>query len=110
MSLLKGNLDSNNMFTVHDQVRGVRFIAPGAVPSFLGFESANGTDYYLFPDDSGNLRYHTSPPTSSSPNSTGTAIAGVSTAECNRTLSNLGTVAINESIQSDSDLGDDCGD
>jgi len=63
---------------------------------------------YLFTDGT-SLRYSTSVPTNT--NSDGYALDATATSSMvNKQLANLATVAINTSIQSDTDLTDDCGD
>ena len=114
MSLFKGKLDSGNKFTVSDEVTGLEILlgydsTNTAIPAYLQLESPDGTNNFMFWDNSGNLRVDTSAPDSGFATA-GNVITGSSTSGANKTLSNLGTVAINTSIQSDADLGDDCGD
>ena len=52
------------------------------------------TDYYIWIDRGGNLRYHTSMPTDEDAN--GTIIAGSSTAGASKALDNLASVAVAE--------------
>jgi len=109
MSLFKGKLDSAGMFTAQDDVRGLRIIAPGALPSYWSVECADGVDWYFWVNDSDNLIMDNDPPDSSY-DTAGNIVTGAGNSGANRELSNLGTVAISESIQSDTDSTDDLGD
>lgn len=88
MSIFKGNLNSANMFTANDDIRGLRLIAPASLPSFIGLECADGTDWYLWINDDDNLVMHTAAPTSTY-DSVGTVVTGATVSGANAALSNL---------------------
>ena len=99
MSLFKGKLDSGNKFTVSDEVTGLEILKgydgeDNALPAYIQLESADGLDNFMWFDDSVRLRVSTSAPDNDTKNSGGTIITAAGDAGANRTLSNLGTVAI----------------
>lgn len=113
MSLFKGILDAGNKFTAQDTIAGLEILktydSVGPKAAYIQLEDSTGVDNYIWFDDNQNLRHHTSPPTGTTDDG-GSVLSGVTNAQANPALSNLASVAINTSIQSDSDLGDDCGD
>ncbi len=96
MSIFKGwfNRDSSQLFTAEDSIRGLRLTQLANQPAYFGMEAGDGGENYIWFDDSVNMRVSMTPPTSSTRNSGGSVITGASNAGANRTLSNLGTVAI----------------
>lgn len=62
---------------------------------------------YLWADNSNNLRYSTTLPTDQ--NGSGSVLATTAATGANYTLSNLGTVAVNTTLLSDTDVTDDLG-
>lgn len=101
MSLFKGNLDSNNKFKANDDIRGLELIGIGdGIPTYFVFSTGHSTDvrYFYWTDNSGNLRQHTSAPTSAIVDSGGSVIAGSANAGASRTLDNLGTTAVNADV------------
>jgi len=93
MSLMKGNLSSNGLFTATDSIRGLRLIAPGTYPSYFGLECGDGVDWYFWVNNSDNLVMDNDPPASDHATA-GTIVTGSGYGGANKTLSNLGTVAI----------------
>jgi hypothetical protein len=109
MSLLKGRLDSGNLFTAGDDIRGLNLIAPGTAPSYFGWETGDSVKHYVWFDDSDNFRRNTSAPTSANRNSAGTVMYAASAAGANTALSNVASVALPVTIASDTNLTDDLG-
>lgn len=95
--LFKGNL-VQNVLEGSDKIEWLKIKGQDGTadrPSGLVLQAnAAGvmTDYYIWIDRNGNLRYHTSKPTDEDAN--GTIIAGSSTAGASKALDNLASVAI----------------
>lgn len=100
MSIFKGwlNKDGTGQFTAEDVIRGIRLFSIANVPAHFTMEAGDGTENTLWWDDSDNLRRGTSIPTAATRNNTGSVVTGASNAGANRTLSNLGTTAINADL------------
>lgn len=110
MSLIKGT-KVGETFEAREEFRWVKLFADPTAdePSGLVLQSVNDsgtrTNYWLWFDDSGNLRSHTAEP--SDQDADGSAISG--TAGAATSLNNLASVAINTSLISDTDNIDDLG-
>jgi hypothetical protein len=109
MSIFKGNLNSANLFTANDDIRGVFIRSVDSIPSFVAYEAGDGTDNYTWWDDSDNFRRHTSAPTAATRNTAGSVISGASNAGADLNLSNVTAVAFPVDLVSDTDSTDDLG-
>ena len=110
--LFKGNL-AENVLTGTDKIEWIKILGQSGTsdrPSGLVLQAnAAGvmTDYYIWVDQDGNLRMHTSKPTNEDAN--GSVVTGVSNAGASLALDNITSCAINTTLASDTDSTDDLG-
>lgn len=110
MGMLKGTHDGTDVFTVYDNTRWLRINRKGTAPSGLMLEAGDGVNWWIWIDNSDNIRMDTSKPTSSTIGTAGSVVTGASNAGASKNLSNLATTtAISESLVSDTDSTDDLG-